>query len=47
LADIKEVSRSRKLKKDRQHSGRKGQTGQTTIYKTLHRKLNNKQHEPH
>ena len=35
--------------KDRQHNGQKKKekgTGQTTIYKTLHRKLKIEQHEP-
>ena len=32
--------------KDRQHNGQQ-KKGQTAIYKTLHRKLNIDQHEPH
>jgi hypothetical protein len=31
---------------DRQYNGQK-EKGQTMIYKTLHRKLKIKQHEPH
>ena len=33
--------------KDRQHNDHKRIKGQTTIYKTLHRKLKIEQHEPH
>ena len=37
-----------KSKKDRQHTGQKKiAKGQTTIYKTLHRKLKIYQHEPY
>ena len=44
----KSVIRSRKLKMNTQHNGQKKKNkGQTTIYKTLHRKLNIDQHEPH
>jgi len=39
--------RIRKSMKDRQHNGRKKRTkGQTTIYKTLHRKVKIEQHKP-
>jgi hypothetical protein len=40
----------RKLKKDRQHNAPpppKETKEQTTIYKTVHRKLKVEQHEPH
>jgi hypothetical protein len=49
FADTKRVVRGRKSKKDRQHNvqKRKSTDGQTTIYKTLHRKLRIKQHESH
>ena len=49
FADTKRVVRGRKSKTDRQHNGqkRKGTDGQTTIYKTLHRKLRIEQHESH
>ena len=37
-----------KRQKDRQHNGQKKRTkGQTTIYKTLRRKIKIKQHESH
>ena len=36
--DTKEVIIIHKLK-DRQHNGKKGTQGQTTIYKTLYRKI--------
>jgi hypothetical protein len=37
-----------RLKKERQYNGqKKGKTRQTMIYKTLHRKLNIEQNEPH
>jgi len=42
--DIKGVTRSRKSKKTTQWPKEKGQT---TIYKTLERKLNIKQHKHH
>jgi hypothetical protein len=46
--DTKVVISRRKSKKDRQHNGQKNKTkGQTTIYKSLHRKLKIKQHESH
>jgi hypothetical protein len=46
--DTKGESRIRKSKKDRQHNGQKKiDKGQTTIYKTLHRKLKTEQHKPH
>jgi len=38
--------RNRKMRKDRQHKGKKTKR-QTMIYKTLHRKLKIAQHEPH
>jgi len=49
FADAKRVVRGRKSKTGRQHNGqkRKSTKGQTTIYKTLHRKLRIEQHEPH
>jgi lysozyme family protein len=37
----------RKSKKDKQTAERKRILGQTTIYKTLHRKINIEQHKPH
>jgi hypothetical protein len=40
--DIKGVTRSQKSKKDRP-----SEKGQTTIYKTPHRKLKIEHHEPH
>jgi hypothetical protein len=43
-----EVIRMSKSKTDSQHNGQKKRTKeQTTIYKTLHRKLKIEQHEPH
>ena len=47
--DTKGVIRSRQLTKDRDYAmtKRKQTNGQTTIYETLHRKLNIEQHEPH
>jgi hypothetical protein len=49
FADTKRIVRDRKSKTDRQHNGqkRKSTNGQTTIYKTLHRKLRIEQHESH
>ena len=48
IEDTKVVIRSCKTKKDRQHNGQRKRTKeQTTIYKTLHRKLKIEQHEPH
>ena len=44
--DTKAIKRSCKSKNDRQYNGQK-KKGQTTIYKTLHRKLMITQHEPH
>ena len=45
--DTKGVIRIRISKKNRQHNAkRKSTKGQTTIYKTLHRKLKIDQHEP-
>ena len=45
--DAKLVIRIRKSKTNRQHNGkRKSAKGQTTIYKTLHRKLKIEEHEP-
>ena len=44
--DTKGVMRNRKMRKDRQHKGKKTKR-QTMIYKTLHRKLKIAQHEPH
>ena len=41
--DTKEITRIRKSTKNRQHNDKKGQT---TIYKTLHIKLNIEQHNP-
>jgi hypothetical protein len=51
IEDTKKEIRSRKSKKDRQYNEQtkeraKGK-GQTTIYKTVHRKLNIEQCEPH
>ena len=44
----REVIRSRKSKKDRQHNGQKKTTKeQTKIYKTLHRKIKIEQQEPY
>jgi hypothetical protein len=44
--DIKGVIRSHQLKKYRQCNGwKKNEKGQTTIYKSLHRKLRIEQHE--
>ena len=44
----KEVIRSIKSKKDRQHNDQKKKhKGQIKIYRTLHRKLKIEQHEPH
>jgi Holliday junction resolvase-like predicted endonuclease len=47
--DTKGVIRIRKSRKDRHNTMAKRQktTKQTTIYKTLHRKLKIEQHEPH
>jgi hypothetical protein len=46
--DTKGVIRIRTSKKDRQYNGQKKRTkGQTTIYKTLHRKLKKEKHEHH
>jgi hypothetical protein len=46
--DTKEVIKIRKSKKDKQHNGQqKKDKRTTTIYKTLHRKLKIKPHEPH
>jgi len=48
--DTKELIRSRQPQKNRQYNGlkiNKRTKGQTTIYKTLHRKLLFEQHEPH
>ena len=39
IEDTKGVIRSSKSTKDRQHNGQKKIKGQTTIYKTLYRKL--------
>jgi hypothetical protein len=39
--DIKGVIRRRKSKEDRQYNGQIKDKGQTTIYKTIHRKLKN------
>jgi hypothetical protein len=48
IEDTKEIIRSRKLKKDRQHNGQQEKEIRTkTAYKTLHRKLKIEQHEPH
>jgi hypothetical protein len=44
--DIKGVIRRRKSKEDRQYNGQIKDKGQTTIYKTIHRKLKNEQHKP-
>jgi hypothetical protein len=41
------VIRSRKLKRDRQCNSQQKEKEQTTIYKTLHRKLKIERHEPH
>ena len=47
LEDTKEVLRFRKSEKDRQHNDQKKKwKWQTTIYKTIHRKLKIEQHEP-
>jgi len=46
FADTKGVIRSRKSKKNRQYNGQT-KNRQTTIYKTLHRKLKTEQHQPH
>ena len=47
FVDTKGVIKSRESRKDRQHNGqKKSMKGQTMIYKTLHRKLKIKQHEP-
>ena len=46
LEDTKGVIRIRKSKKDRQNNDQK-ETGQTTIYKTLQRKLKIEQRKPH
>jgi len=45
--DTKGVIRSHKSKKDGQYNGQKRTKSETTFYKTLHRKLKIKQHEPH
>jgi hypothetical protein len=47
--DTKGVIRSPLLMKDRDYSmtKRKQTNGQTTIYETLHRRLNIEQNEPH
>ena len=47
--DTKKEIRSRKSKKDRQYNEQTKERakGQTTIYKTVHRKLNIEQCEPH
>ena len=48
IEDTKEIIRSRKMKKDRQHNGQQEKEIRTkTAYKTLHRKLKIEQHEPH
>ena len=45
--DTKRVIRSRKSKKERKHNDQKKKdNGQTTFYKTLHRKLKVELHEP-
>ena len=46
LEDTKEVIRIRISKKYNTMTKRKRTKGQTTIYKTLHRKLKMEQHEP-
>jgi len=45
--DIERIFRIHNLRKDSTKARRKGTTGQTTICKTLHRKLKIEQHEPH
>ena len=46
--DVKGVIGSRKSKKDRQHNAQKKKDKtQTSIYKTLHRKLKIEQYELH
>jgi hypothetical protein len=45
--DTKGAINIRKSKKDRTHNGRKRTKGQTSIHKTLHRKLKIKQHGLH
>ena len=44
--NIKGVIRRRKSKEDRQYNGQIKDKGQTTIYKTIHRKPKNEQHKP-
>ena len=44
--DIKGIIRRRKSKEDRKYNGQIKDKGQTTIYKTIHRKLKNEQHKP-
>jgi len=47
LEDLKGVFRSLKLRTNNTIAKRKRRKRQTTIYKTLHRKLKIEQHEPH